>query len=242
MGPFTFRQRLSRALLKPKQVLILDGRGGKPARNLQIRPATLAGIIALVMAGIFLAGVYAAPADGVRSIVPQHVQLQRQYDAVRDSLAESEAVITMKDQQIDALEEQIGESSNEIETLQQRLRMLESILEARKGNGVQLLQGNATLAGGQLAYHLILVKGGNYPRTVSGTFSLVVQPPDGESRTLKLDNDSDRLPYRMESHNFFDGSLLWDESWQPDQLEVVLFDYKGKEISRSKITIEGEAP
>lgn len=240
MGPFTLKQRLARLLIKPKQVLIIDGQSKKPARNMQVRPLTLMITVTLVLGAAFLLGVYVTPPQNVRSIIPQHVQLQRQYDDVRDRLAEAEALNNMKDQQIDAFEAQIKEHSVESESLRQRLRMLESILKARKGNGVQLLQGSALLANGQITYHLVLVKGGNYPRYASGYCNFIVQTPEGENRTIQVSEETDRLPYRMESHNFLDGSLPWSESWQPDILEVVLFDYKGREISRSKILIEGE--
>lgn len=242
VGPFTLRQRLKRFFFHPKQILFIDGQSGRPARNLHIRPASAIATTAVLLAGFFVLGIYFAPLNSMRSIIPQHVQLQRQYDDLRNQLAEAEALSSMKDQQIDAFEEQVKEYTDEIQVLQQRLRMFESILEARKGNGVQMLQGKASMTDNQIRYSLILVKGGNYPRRVSGHCMFMVQSPEGESISIKIDESTDQLPYRMESHNFLDGVLAWDKPWQPDILEIVLFDYKGREISRSNISIEGVTP
>ncbi len=240
MFRFTFHRRLKNALMQPRQIMLLDNQSGKSARNLNIRPVSIIMTCLGMIAVGLLIGTQLQPTNSVKSIVPQHVQLQRQYDQLRDRIAESNALNELKDRQLESLKQESLTQQGHNTELSNRLRMLESILEARKANGVQLLNAEAQWVGKKaLRYDLTLVKGGSYPRRISGSISLVVQSPKAETVLIKLGKQEPRLPFRIETHTFLRGLAEWEYDWHPDKILAILFDRKGKEISQTEILIDG---
>ncbi|MDX8394902.1 MAG: hypothetical protein R8K22_00645 [Mariprofundaceae bacterium] len=241
MERLTFGQRLSAAIFKPKQVVFLDGESGAPARNMRVRPISIILILLALSVSMLWLGMYYAPITGARNIIPQHMQLQRKHDALQKKYADSQTLNELKDQRIEGLEKEISHQSEQKETLTQRLLMLENIINARKSSGTKILQANAYWSNSsQLNYRLTLVKGGNYPRRISGSIAISTRDPEGNIITLALGESQSKLPYRMETHTFLSGHLIWKESWKPNKLLAIAYNRKGKEVARTEITIEGK--
>jgi len=240
MNKLTFRQRLEKALLQPRQLILLDSHGRKPARSIRIRIG-VALLISLAVIGVtFFTGTLFTSTGTMQSLIPQHVQLQRQYDQLRDDFAEATATNDLKDQQLESLKQELLAQQDKNGELAQRLRMFESILEARKANGIQLLNAEAGWVGkNSLRYDLTLVKGGNYPRQISGYVSLTAQSPEAETVEVMLGKQEARLPFRIETHTFLRGLATWDYDWYPDKFLATVFNHRGKELLQMEILVEG---
>jgi len=234
------RQRLHQIFIKPRQVMILDAQSGKPARNLRLRPISLILLFVVTIVFSIILGLQFNHSESGRSLLPQHLQLQRQHEQLLDRLAEANANNELKDQQLETQHQQITDSQEKTSDLSQRVHMLESILEARKATGVQLLEARASWAGeNSIRYNFTLVKGGNYPRRVSGSIALIAQSPEGEKVTLTLNKQLTKLPYRIETHTFMRGIAQWDYDWVPEKLQAIVFNHKGKELLQMELLIDG---
>jgi hypothetical protein len=238
---FMLRQRLYQIFIKPRQLILLDAQSGKPARNLRLRPISFILVFLLIAGSFTFLGMQINRSDGNYSLLPQHLQLQRQHELLLERLAEASANNELKDQQLETLQQEITTQQQQASEPSQRLRMLESILEARKATGVQLLEASASWSGNNsIRYNFTLVKGGNYPRWVSGSMALVAQSPEGEKVTLQLNEQLTRLPFRIETHTFLRGLAQWNYDWFPEKLQATVFNRKGKELLQIELSIEGE--
>jgi len=243
MSQNNFLQRLTTALFTHKQVMVLSQHSGKPAQNWRIRPSTLLAFpLAFMLIGMIVGAIY-FPEHQVAEIIPQHIELQRQLERLHDQLASSEAGNDIKQAQIASLEESIQEQQENITKLQQRLNVFESILQTRKGHGTQLLQATIhPINDKNIAFSLLLVKGGSYPRFVRGSIQFITLNKQGKTIPLLFDKNKQSLPYRMETHTFLRGNLHWPEKINvPAKLQpitVILFDRKGRELSRTICTFE----
>lgn len=240
MKSLNIRQRLKKAVIEPRQIMLLDSHGGKQTRNLKIRPIS----VILLLLGIFLTAFFLGsrftPGSNVPSLVPQHIQLQRQHDQLRSQQAELKALNDLKEQQLESMRQDLLTQRSDNHELHQRLRMFESILEARKANGLQLLNADATWTDKKnFQYHLTLVKGGNYPRYLSGHVQMSAQSPAAETVEIELENQKSELPFRIETHTFLRGSAKWEHEWKPDKIRLTVFDHRGKELLQTEITLEG---
>ncbi|MDX8404255.1 MAG: hypothetical protein R8K54_07600 [Mariprofundaceae bacterium] len=240
MNKLTFRQRLVNTFIRRHQIMLLDSRSSKPARNINVSfmPIILAllGIIALA----FFMGTQFDSTNHVQSLIPKHAQLQRQYDLLRNDLAESNALSDLKERQLESLKQELLTQQDHNSELSDHLRMFENILEARKATGVQLLNAEVKWVGkDSFHYNLTLVKGGNYPRRVSGAISLTALSPEGETIEISLSEQNSRLPFRIETHTFLRGSAKWEYDWHPDKFLAVIFGRKGKELLQMEIALEG---
>jgi len=234
------RQRLHQLFIKPRQVMILDAQSGKPARNLNLRPISIVAVFLAVAISSALLTIQSIPSNSNRSLLPQHLQLQRQHEQVLERLAEANASNELKDQQLETLQQQMTSEQEQQSELSQRLHMLESILEARKATGVQLLEASASwVETDSIRYSFTLVKGGSYPRRVSGSLTVIAQSPEGEKITLQLNKQLTKLPYRIETHTFLRGLAHWDQAWFPEKLQVIVFNHRGKELLQTELSIEG---
>lgn len=220
--------------------MLLDSHGGKQTRNLQVRPIYLILIFLGTFLIAFLLGFRLTPSNHGPSLLPQHIQLQRQYDQLRSELAEISALNDLKEQQMKSMKQELLVQQSDNNELHQRLRMFESILEARKANGLQLLHADATWQNGEsFEYNLTLVKGGNYPRYISGKIQITAQSPETETIEVKLNNQQTELPFRIETHTFLRGSAKWEHEWKPDKIRLTVFDHRGKQLLQTEITLEG---
>ena len=234
------RQRLYRLFIEPRQVMMLDAQSGKPARNFRLRPISFIIAFLLTVAACTILGIQLNQADGNRSLLPQHLQLQRQHEQLLEQLAEANANNELKDQQLETLQQGVSTQLEQVSELSQRLHMLESILEARKATGVQLLETTASWLGDDsIRYNFTLVKGGSYPRRISGSIELTAQSPEGEKVTLQLDKQLTKLPFRIETHTFLRGQAKWDYDWFPEKLQVTVFNHRGKELLEMELLIDG---
>lgn len=234
------RQRLYQIFIQPRQVILLDTQSGKPARNLRLRPISFILIFLLIAGSFAFLGTKLNRSDDNHSLLPQHLQLQRQHEQLLERLAEANANNELKDQQLGTLQQEMARQQQRASEPSRRLRMLESILEARKATGIQLLEANASwIENSAIRYNFTLVKGGNYPRWVSGSIALFAQSPEGEKVTLQLNKQLTRLPFRIETHTFLRGLAEWDYDWFPEKLQATVFNYKGKELLQMELLIEG---
>ncbi|MDT8377031.1 MAG: hypothetical protein RQ867_09910 [Mariprofundaceae bacterium] len=178
--------------------------------------------------------------DGSRTLLPQNLQLQRQHEQLLERFAEANANNELKDQQLETLQQEMATQQEQISELSRHLRMLENILEARKATGVQLLEASASWTGDDsIRYNFTLVKGGSYPRWVSGSITLTAQSPEGEKVTLPLNKQLTELPFRIETHTFLRGLAQWNYDWFPESLQVTVFNHKGAELLQTELSIEG---
>lgn len=222
--------------------MLLDGQGSKSARNFRLRPLSVMAVTMICLIAAFLGGVFFKPHNGL-SLMPQYTRLQNERQLLKDKLAEANAVLSLKDEQIDGMQAEISKQRETNEGLAKRVHMFETILEARKGSGVHILNARANWQGDLvLAYSMTLVKGGNYPRRASGAVRLTAYGPGGEQALLTLNNEQTDLPYRMETHTFLQGTVIWTEDWRPNRLIAVIYDTRGREKGQTEITITGDAP
>jgi len=223
------------AWTRPRQVMVIDGKGSKAARNFRLRPATIMVVAVLGLLAAFLAGVFFGPGNSLMPM-PQYTRLQNDYQLLKNKLAEANAMLSLKDEQIDGMQAEISKQREINEGLSERVHMFETILEARKTSGVHVLHAHAYWQGKNvLVYSMTLVKGGNYPRRVAGTVRLTAFGPDGE------EVEQTELPYRMETHTFLQGTVNWAETWRPNRLLATIYDTRGREKAQAAITITGDA-
>jgi len=240
MEKLTFRQRLGNTFLKPRQLILLDSHGEKPARSFNVRLISLIAIFVVVVAAAFISGVFSSPAGNGQLLIPQHLQLQRQYDQLQSELAEANAMSDLKGRQLESLKDELLKQQEQNGELSQRLLMLEHILEARKASGIQLIKAKAQwMAADSLHYDFTLVKGGSYPRFISGSVLLSAQSPDGETVEINLGKQSPRLPFRIETHTFLRGLASWEHDWHPDKLLVTVQGRRNKELLQMEISVDG---
>lgn len=236
----TFKKKVLNTFVRPRQLILLDSHGKNPSRSINIRLATLLGTIASLLLAALITGIVIAPNDQGASIIPQHLQLQRLYDQTQADLAESHAANELQARQLEGLKAELLKLQGENDDLLKRVQMLESILEARKSAGVQLINSDAKwLADGELGYDFTLVKGGSYPRYVSGKLLVTALSPEGEQVQLQLGKDSPQLPFRVETHTFLRGHAKWDYDWRPTKLGVSAVDHRGRELFQTEISVDG---
>ena len=220
--------------------MMLDSHGRKPTKNLKIRPVSIFVTILVIALIAFIAGSQLNSDSGIQSLVPKHMQLQRQYEKLHSELAESRALHDLKEQQLESIKQELLAQQSLNSELSQRLRMLESILEARKAGGLQLLSAEAKWSDKEtIQYNLTLVKGGNYPRYISGYLKLTTLSPESEAVEIELKSQKTRLPFRTETHTFLRGSAKWEHDWQPEKITATLFNSRGKELLQHEIILEG---
>jgi len=240
MEKLTFRQRLKNTFIRPRQLILLDSHGEKPARNLNIRLISVITTVVVIIAVAFVLGLISNPAGKGQLLIPQHLQLQRQYDQLQSELAEANAISDLKGRQLESLKGELLQQQEENGELSKRLRMLESILEARKADGIQLIKAQAKWTkAGSLHYDFTLVKGGSYPRFLTGSVLLSAQSPEGETVEIALGKQSARLPFRIETHTFLRGLAAWEHEWHPDKLLVTVYGSRGKELLQMELSVDG---
>jgi len=222
--------------LKPRQIVLLDAHGGKPARNFYVRAITLV-IALLLLTGIpFVLGAWYAPFHNMREVIPENLKLKRQNQTLRQNLAEANTLAHLKDEQIEGLKEQIARQEQDIQQLTGELHMFKSILEERKGKGIQVMQHQAHWLGEQqIAWKALFVKGGTYPRYLAGTYQVTALDEQGHRKDLFQTPQK----YRFETHRILDTRFEWQEAWKPTKLELAIYNYRKKEVLKQAIPIQG---
>ncbi|HXH64990.1 MAG TPA: hypothetical protein VNH42_05715 [Mariprofundaceae bacterium] len=228
-------------LWQPRQIMIIDQYAGRPTRYLMVRPATIILLVALLAGGGYVGGLLQkTPADP--ELMPQYLQLQRDNNKLQTELADRTASIAIKDAQIAQYEKDSKTMRAKIAEQDKQIGVYNSILEAMKQAGIQLVNSVAQWRNAQtLAYSFIVVKGGNYPRHVVGFFKCyATNPADGSQVALPWNNGQENLPYQVDDHSFVDGEMAWTQPWKPTSLLLIRYDPQGREKGRYTIAIQGE--
>ena len=143
----------------------------------------------------------------------------------------------VKDEQLEGLKEHIETQARASLDLTKELHMLKSILDQRKGKGIQVLENKANrLVGNAIEWQVLFVKGGSFPRFLSGTYQVYAIDAAGERISLS----EKKMKYRFESHALIKQKFEWHEEWLPIQLELVVYNSRGKEALKEMIKIEGK--
>lgn len=243
MKKLSLMQRIHGAIFKPKQIMIVDTGSRKAAKNWSIRPITVAFTLLTFIAIGALLGHYYQPNKPTSNILLQPIQPQKNVDYLQDQLATSEANNEVKQAQILGLKDIIKQQQTTIGKANARLRVFESILEARKNHGTKLLKASIKpINSKSFAFSITLVKGGNYPRRLRGSIHFITQNKQGENVRLLFKKTQSTLPFRMETHIFLQGQLYWPENTaipeHVDSIIAIVSDSKGKELTQEKCTFE----
>ncbi len=215
----------------------MDAHGGRPARNFYVSLMTVVITVFILLSVPFVIGAWYAPFHSVQEIIPENLMLKRQNEELRRSVADANTLNHVKDEQLDSLKEQIEKQERVNLDLTKELHMLNSILDQRKGKGIQILENKANwLVGNAIEWQVLFVKGGSFPRFLTGTYKVFVIDAAGERFNLS----EKKMKYRFESHDLIKQKFEWREEWLPVQLELVVYDSRGKEALKEMITIEGK--
>jgi len=235
-------QRLLEFWFKPKQLMIVESGNGRPAKNIRIRPMTIL-VIPLVC---FLLGMSLnhneVPSTTNNTMETRLHTLQQQFSTARNQLLTSNAEKSLKQAQIKSLKDVLEQQQESISQLQQRIQVFNSILQARKGQHVQILQAKLqSISPHSLFFHVTLVKGGNYPRHIQGHLSFIYHDAEGKIFPLHFKNGKEKLPYKMETHIFVQGEIhaagLLPLPQHPS-IDLVLYNKKGTETVRKACKFE----
>ncbi|MCF6207764.1 MAG: hypothetical protein L3J61_00030 [Ghiorsea sp.] len=221
---------------KPRQVVLMDAHGGRPARNFYVRSISVFLFLLLLTSIPFALGAWYAPFHSIQDIIPENIQLKRQNQELQRSLADAYTLNTLKDEQLESLQEQIGVQEREVLALSKELLMFNSILEGRKGKGVQIVTHKAHWSPNHfIAWQVLVVKGGSYPRYLAGSYKVFAI--DDAGNRLALGDKSMR--YRFESHAVLTQKFEWNDSWKPTKLELIIYNSRKKEVLKQVIQIQG---
>ncbi len=221
--------------------MLLEPQGGHTVRNMRVNIAGIITIILVIaLSSAALAWYYAPPRT--ETLSTRFYQLQQQNQGLQDQAASLQGEFALAKEQIDGLKKELLSGQQKNETLRQRLNIYESILEARKSGGVRILRATARIKEGNiLNYNLVLVKGGNYPRSVRGSVRIHAIGGKGQKALLKLGKKTAELPYKMDTHVFLEGNTPWQHTWQPEKLQITRLNYQGAERDQMGITLEHDA-
>jgi len=238
-------RRIFRQLFKGYQMMLLEPEGGHTVRNMRINLASILSIVLLLCIGSAALVWFYAPRQS-QDLSARYYQLQQLNHDQRDRLATGEGELAVAKQQINGLKDEIQASQQQIEELRQARTVYESILEARKSAGVRILRASASLGEinqtsglRQMDYSIILVKGGNYPRSVSGSVHIDAIGVKGQRTGLILDAKTNDLHYRMDTHAFLEGNVIWKQDWLPVKLQITRMNAKGAERDQMEIDVDG---
>jgi len=237
----SLRIRFQQFMLRPRQCMITDAHSRGPVRKLLIRPLSFVSLILLAASVFMAAGAYLSGGVHQNNHRAQIHHLQLEVGRLKDSIAETEAMLSLRDQQIVSMKQEIVDLRQQKSAIQDKINMFNSILDARKGQGVHLLQIAAHKLSDQfVGYSFVLVKGGNYPRSASGTIRFSALSPDNEATEITLESGENTLPYRTQSHTFMQGRLPWNMSFQGYTLHIGVFDRRGKEIGQYEVKLSDQ--
>lgn len=222
---------------KPRQIILVDGQGGRPARNFYLRVFTVFVFLVVLTTVPFTMGAWYAPFHSVQEIIPENLKLKRQNSEILRNLADVQTLNDVKDEQLESLKEQSSVQETEISDLTKQLHMFNSILDERKGKGIQIIANQANwLAGHVIEWQSLFVKGGTYPRYLVGNYKLFAADELGN----RFDLNKEKMSYRFESHAIFNHKFEWrDASWQPTQIELIVYNSRNKEVLTQMTPIQG---
>jgi len=216
--------------------MVMDADGGRPARNLYVRGITLVLLLLLLMGTPFVLGAWYAPFHRIQDIIPENLNLKRQNSELSRQLADIDTMNSLKDEQIESLQQQIDKRDSEIRDLSQQVRMFNSILDERKGKGIQVMSHQAKMLNlNSIEWQALFVKGGTYPRYLVGSYKIFALDDSGKHIEL-LDK---AMKYRFETHVMVKQKIEWKEDWIPTKLELIIYNNRKKEVLKQVIQVQG---
>lgn len=237
-------RRLLTRLFKTYQFILLEPEGGRTVRHRRINLAAVLGIVLVIGLGSGAIGWHFAPRQN-EALSSRYYQLQRENHDLRNQLATREGELAISNGQIDALKNELLADQQQTEELKQTKTIYESILQTRKLAGVHLLRASAHMENDEpakgvqrLVYSIVLVKGGNYPRTVKGSLRITALGKDGQKQLLQLGRRAAELPYVMNTQTFLEGSVIWQQDWRPVTLHITRLNTKGEERDHMDIELD----
>jgi len=219
-------------------IYILFGKKTAPESAVTIRLFTLILSVLVMLAAVaILAPMLLSSSQYAQQ--RQHIaQVQYENRHLTSTLSETEALLALRNGQIEELQKELLRNSHDMLTMKQRLTMFDDVLAARKVGGWHILHPTAQWQDDQsIVYHLVVVKGENYPRWAKGHLSLSVTAPNGDEIVLQSKKGKRSLQFDMTTHAFFEGTIPWLRTWQPKMLYISLFDKRGKNNQQIEIPI-----
>lgn len=175
----------------------------------------------------------------------QHIQYQQriaqlQYEQrhLTSKLSETEAMLALRNSKLESMQQELTRNAHDMYLMQQRLTMLDDVLAARKVGGWHILHPTAYWQDAHtIAYQLVVVKGGNYPRWAKGNIRFSVLGQHGKSIPLDNKRGKKSRMFDMTSHAFFEGVIPWSKGWQAKTLIVSLMDKRKKNNQTIEVPI-----
>jgi len=165
-------------------------------------------------------------------------QLQYEQRHLTSKLSETEAMLALREGQIESMQQQLLRNNHDMHSMKQRLAMFEDVLASRKVGGWHILHPTALWIDEQtISYHLVVVKGENYPRWAKGHLSFSVIGPKGETIPVANKRGKKSLKFDMTTHAFFEGAIPWSKEWQPEMLVISMFDKRRKNNQKIQVPI-----
>ena len=224
---------------RPRQVVITDATSGKAARHVVIRPLRLLFVALLLIAAGFAAGLYFSPEPDTGAWAYRLSQLEQEKNDLLTQSAEKDAQLALHSDEIDSLKQELDSLRQTVATTKNKLALLDNILNKRKEQGISIVNAKTRwLDGNRIGFKLVLVKGGNYPRQVSGFVVLAVTNLAGEVIQLTSPDQPDGLPYEMDDHTVVQGAVDWKQDWKPEQLTIIVMNNRNREVTRKDVAIE----
>ncbi|OIO70029.1 MAG: hypothetical protein CO186_02450 [Zetaproteobacteria bacterium CG_4_9_14_3_um_filter_49_83] len=233
-------------LFRPRHVIIADELQASTSKHLLIRPfLPLLLLIVIGGMGVMLGLMFQQPQSAIESTIinmPGNPNLDR----LQSQLAEARADLDIKTHQVVELNVIMQEQQKNLALLQSEKHQLEGILLMRKKKGLNILDASLQKETPEkFSFSTILVKGGSYPRHVVGSIQFISMNKQGNPLALKFEDGSDRLSYRVESHTFLHGTLLWPQAKSEaaqyiTKIYAVLIDSEDREIARKNCSIKEE--
>ena len=230
-------------LLTPKQIMVMHTGTGSPTKNYHLRPLTIIAIpMICLLIGSAISYRYVSLQPSKNDTRPILLQSQKKLADAHTTIAASAAENELKQAQINSLQSIIREQQNEIYHFKQQINVFNSILRARKGHFTEVIEASLKqITPFEMAFHVTLVKGGNYPRQLKGSIQFTATNAKGELVPILFEGNTSKLPYKMETHIFLQGKIhLANPTPLPDDttIELIIYNRSGKEIMRKKCQFE----
>jgi len=230
-----------KAVLKsyvPRFTFIITRGDDRPVITL---PASLLLLTALlVIASLIWSGSrLAATSNQANESAGKQARLQAMQQQLQTQLTRKQAELALRDSQISGLKQQIHQDEQDRHFMQQRLSMFDDVLAARVVAGVHILNPEAywRKQDGHINYQLVLVKGENYPRWALGHMQFTARLADGKIIALSNTRGQTNIKYEITTHQFMEGTLLWDQQTAPTSLHVTLISKSGKNVRQADFPV-----
>jgi len=223
-------------LIKPGHITIVSAN-----TEFRFRPALLLIMLLTLLAIAAVAGSRYFPQKQQESQLPGVIaQLQHERKQLNERLAETEAMLALRDGQIEGLEQEMELLRGEKLAMTKRLDMFDDVLAARKVKGVHFLRPSFIWSDEtSIRYQMILVKGENYPRWLNGHLEFSVVDTNGQSSLLNNKKNKNQHKVEMTTQTFIEGTLHWPNDWIPQNIKTTMIDHLGKKKGHIEVPILG---